>query len=229
MKFDIPLISPLEKLIVFCLYMFLFLGIGIDIGSPEVFTEQYAQEDGLIENLTAIFLFGAALLVIRFIWKHKGINRFKTWCHILLVVLLLFGAGEEISWGQRIFNIETPEFFLEHNAQQETNLHNLMVGDTKINKLIFGLILSTFLFIYFIGFPILYSKVSFFNKLFDKFGIPIPHIWQSFVFVSATLMTMVITSSRKWELSEMVLSFCIMLVILNSYNNMGYSKEELQS
>lgn len=226
MKFTLPTLSPLEKLIVFCLYMFLFLGIGIDIGSPEVFTEQYAQEDGLIENLTAIFLFGAALLVIGIIWKHKGINRFKTGCHILLVVLLLFGAGEEISWGQRIFNIESNEFFLEHNAQQETNLHNLMIGDVKVNKLIFGLLFSSFLMLYFIGFPILYKTVPVFTKLCNTFGIPVPHLWQSFVFISATLMTMVITSSRKWELSEMVLAFSIMLVIYNSYNTMGYRKEE---
>ena len=34
-------------------------------------------------------------------------------------------AGEEASWGQRVFGWETPESFAEHNEQGETNLHNL--------------------------------------------------------------------------------------------------------
>jgi len=34
-------------------------------------------------------------------------------------------AGEEISWGQRILGIETPESFAAHNVQQEINLHNI--------------------------------------------------------------------------------------------------------
>jgi hypothetical protein len=31
---------------------------------------------------------------------------------------------EEISWGQRLFHVSTPEFFEEHNLQKEINLHN---------------------------------------------------------------------------------------------------------
>lgn len=46
----------------------------------------------------------------------------------LFVILLSFAfflfAMEEISWGQRVFNIENPDFFLEHNYQKELNVHN---------------------------------------------------------------------------------------------------------
>jgi hypothetical protein len=34
-------------------------------------------------------------------------------------------AGEEISWGQRVFGLETPAALSEANVQDETNLHNL--------------------------------------------------------------------------------------------------------
>ncbi|MCD5312643.1 hypothetical protein [Kineosporia babensis] len=51
-----------------------------------------------------------------------------------LAALLLLGAlawfflaGEEISWGQRVFGIATPEGF-EGNHQAETNLHNFTTG-----------------------------------------------------------------------------------------------------
>ncbi|MET0201749.1 MAG: hypothetical protein ABW245_07835, partial [Gaiellaceae bacterium] len=50
-----------------------------------------------------------------------------------LGLLLLFAAGEEISWGQRIIGFRPPALFLEHNFQQESNLHNLLKGmlDTR--------------------------------------------------------------------------------------------------
>jgi hypothetical protein len=46
-------------------------------------------------------------------------------------------AGEEISWGQRIFGWATPDFFRENNIQGETNFHNM---DTQLfqNILYFG-------------------------------------------------------------------------------------------
>lgn len=42
-----------------------------------------------------------------------------------LGLLLLFGAIEEISWGQRVFGFGTPEWLLPHNMQSEVNIHNL--------------------------------------------------------------------------------------------------------
>ncbi len=41
-------------------------------------------------------------------------------------VLFFFGAGEEESWGQRLVGIQTPPSIAKANAQQETNIHNLI-------------------------------------------------------------------------------------------------------
>jgi hypothetical protein len=51
-----------------------------------------------------------------------------------LTLLFFFGAGEEISWGQRILGIETPEEGAKLNEQEEINIHNLGVfeGDNSI-------------------------------------------------------------------------------------------------
>lgn len=43
-----------------------------------------------------------------------------------LALLCVFVAGEEISWGQRLLGYQPPELFLARNAQQESNLHNLL-------------------------------------------------------------------------------------------------------
>ena len=63
-----------------------------------------------------------------------------------MIIGLFFGAGEEISWGQRIFHIESSKFFNENNSQKETNLHNMIVDGVKLNKLIFSNLLSIELF-----------------------------------------------------------------------------------
>lgn len=46
---------------------------------------------------------------------------------LFLGFLFLFGAMEEISWGQRVLGIESPQWFLKHNKQGETNVHNLLI------------------------------------------------------------------------------------------------------
>jgi hypothetical protein len=55
-------------------------------------------------------------------------------CELLSVCFISF--GEEISWGQRIFGIETPAFIADANRQSELNFHNLYAlsgGSTWLN------------------------------------------------------------------------------------------------
>ena len=40
------------------------------------------------------------------------------------MILSLFIFGEEISWGQNIFDFKVATFFVQYNIQEETNLHN---------------------------------------------------------------------------------------------------------
>ena len=43
-----------------------------------------------------------------------------------MAVLFFVVAMEEISWGQRIFSVQSPEFFQTYNGQQEITLHNFL-------------------------------------------------------------------------------------------------------
>lgn len=56
---------------------------------------------------------------------------------ILIALVLFVMAGEELSWGQRIFGWATPELFTNINEQSETNLHNLATQVFQ-NTLYFG-------------------------------------------------------------------------------------------
>lgn len=54
-----------------------------------------------------------------------------------LVIILFLMAGEELSWGQRIFNWKTPDLIATYNIQKETNFHNLATQLFQ-NMLYFG-------------------------------------------------------------------------------------------
>ncbi len=120
------LITAIE--VILCTALFIFTGYGMYLGSQgqETFNP-LVQEDGLVENLTALFLFGASMVSLYRVFEYRKMKK-PLWVLTAAVIafLFFFAAGEEISWGQRIFNIQSSEFFLEHNKQAETNLHNMI-------------------------------------------------------------------------------------------------------
>lgn len=83
-------------------------------------------EDRLIEQSTAICLF--IVSIVAFVFARHIRQRSRT--HYLF--FLAFGAAfalfglEETSWGQRIMDIDTPEFFLRNSDQSEINIHNVL-------------------------------------------------------------------------------------------------------
>jgi hypothetical protein len=86
-------------------------------------------EDGVIENLTAL---GFLLAGIGFGWFGWHLAKLEPkqlgWSFMLLGVACVGVCMEEISWGQRIFGIETPEALARINTQQELNIHNLFTN-----------------------------------------------------------------------------------------------------
>src|SRR5690606_11535567 len=138
-------ITTIERWAYLLLTVVCVIAIFLSIGNESFFNERFANEDGIVENMTTLALLGVAIVsglrLVR-LWKHQG------WMWLagtgLFIVMFFFAAGEEISWGQRIFGWETNEYFMERNAQEETNIHNLVVGETKLNKLIFSQLLGLF-------------------------------------------------------------------------------------
>lgn len=65
-----------------------------------------------------------------------------SWFTVGLALFCAFVAMEEISWGQRIVGSAAPEYFLEHNYQQELNLHNVV--DSALRALLMQVVLLGF-------------------------------------------------------------------------------------
>ena len=85
-------------------------------------------EDGLYENTTALALLGAGVLffmAFRRSANRPGWTRLSRLFVLAMALLWVFGAGEEISWGQRIFGFGPTDAAI--NRQEETNIHNLRV------------------------------------------------------------------------------------------------------
>lgn len=76
------------------------------------------QEDRLVE-WASVFVFATAGIA-QLIRAVRGRRPFD----VLVGLFLIFVAGEEMSWGQRLLGLTPPSYFLEHNTQQEMNLHN---------------------------------------------------------------------------------------------------------
>ncbi len=117
----------------------LFLMYRIQLKDIKAYS-RLVEEGSLVEWFSFLFLLLAAILFL--ITGSKEYNKFVSKFVLAIGGLTFFLAMEEVSWGQMIFNWQSPEFFVQSNAQQETNIHNLIFISGEPNTLIISLILS---------------------------------------------------------------------------------------
>ena len=105
--------------------LIILLSYSVYLFSDENTINKLGAEDGFFEYLTAIsFLAASIIFILMYFLKKKII-------YLLFAIIFFIGMGEEISWGQRLFNYGTPEYFEKNNIQDEVNLHNLKIFDSK--------------------------------------------------------------------------------------------------
>ena len=131
---------------------------------------------------------------------------------------LVFGVGGEISWGQRIFGWASGEFWQQNNAQAETNLHNLMVGEVKVNRLLFGVILTLVFSLYFMVLPWLYGRYAGVQGLFDGWFIPVPKPIHGWAFAASLVVMTLVPSGRAPELGEFAIGVILALAVVYPQN-----------
>ena len=182
------------------------------------------MEDGIIEYSTAIFLFSISIYMISKLIKSIKTISLKNIGIILFSIIFFFGFGEEISWGQRIFSIESPPFFSENNLQSETNIHNLMIGGVKLNKLIFTNGLFFIFLFYFLALPYLYAKFNNVKSIINRFSIVIPKYSQSIIFICSTIIIYIFDHDRISEIWECLFAFTMLITTINPLN-----KQEIYS
>jgi len=85
----------------------------------------FAEEDNVAENLQVVFLLIATWVAgsVALRRRRRG-EPLVALAYAAFSVGSFFVAGEEISWGQRLLGIPTPEAVSEVNIQHELTLHN---------------------------------------------------------------------------------------------------------
>jgi hypothetical protein len=119
-----PLLEPLGKLLPIGVLAVCGL-LKIVYGPEHRFYTDLVGEDVVVEYATSAAYFAAgwlAVLVARGLLNRNERLLGALWAG--LAVALVIVSLEEISWGQRLFGVPTPELF-ESNVQHEMNLHNL--------------------------------------------------------------------------------------------------------
>lgn len=112
-------------------YQTLAAGGGLD--------KLFFTEDGYFETAGALGLFATAGLFFYGFFRtlknpiKENTHWVKRVAFLGFALIAFFGAGEEISWGQRIFNIQTPEALNSVNAQGELTVHNIAVNGVQLN------------------------------------------------------------------------------------------------
>ena len=151
----------------------------------------FTQEDKIYETLSAVFFFITSLLYIfAYMRSGKYHSDTHTWLkrrsYLLLALAFFIFAGEEISWGQRIFNTGDSDLIRDINHQNETNIHNLKWIDEKaeVSSFPFSLISAGSLFMLFtlsvwLFIPVIADVHKRANEFFQSFMPVFP--WQLFL------------------------------------------------
>ncbi len=111
--------------------IFLFILWIIRLWPNDVFLH-LVKEDNFIENSQFFALLFSSLLSFYFSFKMFKKSKLFFVLYLLASLGLFFVSGDEISWGQRLLGISSPDYFTAENVQREINIHNLSIFDSLI-------------------------------------------------------------------------------------------------
>lgn len=98
--------------------------LGVALAGPEWVPHSLTREDGPIEFASFAGFVVASGCAFWAAHRLRDERRLAL-AAVALGAVLFVAAGEEISWGQRLLGLETPELLVDGNRQDELNLHNL--------------------------------------------------------------------------------------------------------
>lgn len=82
------------------------------------------SENGPHELIEFFLLVVGLFVCLHYFFKEKNKTSLLNFWFGLAALCCFYVAGEEISWGQHVFDWATPDYWSDVNDQQETNLHN---------------------------------------------------------------------------------------------------------
>jgi len=174
--------------------------------SPVYYT-YLISEDHIAEYGTSV-CFGLAGLILLALSFSRG-PKVRRGMWMLIGVMALLIAAEEISWGQRIFNVATPDIISKHNVQEEITLHNLAALETVNNNL--HSIASYLILTYLIFSLLVLTLMPRLEEKFTAIGLPLIQPRLVPVFLLAPYFLLFYPTSKSDEIGELFLGVAVLM------------------
>jgi hypothetical protein len=197
----------------------------------------FLSELGPIELGTALALLaGAAYSVARAVRMRARIGRRALVTGFVMAAGLLFGAGEELSWGQVLLGFETPGFIAEHNMQNQVTVHNLAFGWFELNFFLFGPPLTAAMLGYAFGAGRAWRLRPAFRRLAARWDLPVPRRRHAVLMLAVVALELglgalellgagKVSSQEHSEFATCWLLFCVLVNRMNEGADPGASAE----
>ncbi len=171
----------------------------------------YVREDSLVEWLSFACLMLSGLIALDIGIQILRRERQFQWFFFAFGLFCLLMAFEEISWGQRLFSLTSPEYFLGNSDQQEINVHNVLQQkfDFKTKDLA-ALVLS----VYGILLPLL-ALNRHVAALLQRFRLLIPPLYLIPGFLIASLLMFDVPTGFEEEIGEFLFGLCFLLFMMH--------------
>lgn len=157
----------------------IYILTGTDI-FPKETLKLINDEDGFIEYMSAIFFLISGIVSLILGVKIKN-HLMKKAIFVAFGLLFIFTAGEEVSWGQRLFDMETMAVFEDINVQNENNIHNAY-------GYLFDHVFIAFVFAFGFGLPFLANTNVIVRDGADYLGIPVASMGLAIGFLAISLI-----------------------------------------
>ncbi|HEY1008773.1 MAG: hypothetical protein ACO1NS_14085 [Daejeonella sp.] len=172
---------------------------------------QIIREDGVVEWMTFAFLIAAGMLSLFIASRIKSRYNYFHWFFILFVGFNFLAGLEEISWGQRVFNIETTGVFREYSDQNEINLHNTFQGIFQIKTKHIALLV---LFVYGSLLPGLMRNRQSISDTLPLRHFILPPMFLRGGFTIAAILMLDFQTGHEEEIGELFFSICFFIMML---------------
>lgn len=168
------------------------------------------REDGPAEWATALMAWLAGLLTLYHALRTWQTTRTIHWFALGFGLACLLIGFEEISWGQRLFGVETPDTIARYNTKDEINLHNMFPFLTGVRT---RYIYSVIVLFYGIMMPLL-SLAAPVRRAYDRYDVIVPGVsLVPLFFVAGLLAFFDQPTGEEEELAEMLIAAGFLLTI----------------
>ncbi|NOQ65126.1 MAG: hypothetical protein GQ582_11505 [Methyloprofundus sp.] len=170
-------------------------------------------EDKWAEYGTFVSFFIAGVLLLLLASKQGAYLPRSIW--LVIGLLAIFIAGEEVSWGQRVFDIKTPSSIKQYNSQNELTLHNFKTFQDANKKL--PAVLAYLILLWALLSLALTLFMRPLKQTLLKMGIPVLPMKLVPVFMLVPFFYLYFPTAKADELGELFLGLAVMFWVIDLF------------